>query len=145
MCFFRWIGIFIANLKNAARLQKNVNLKVHAAKMRDQKDNTLAYEMAALFTHFAPEFQRVLSASAWAKLIAKFKRGGLDQELAEKVAHKDPNINVNSFRFLEGLGATLDRPASSVQGSADAPDVTAAEENLQKSVRERPGEAAAGG
>ena len=135
-CVFRWIGIFVTNLKNAARLQKSVNLRVRAAKMRDQKDIATAYEVAALFTHFAPEFQRALSASAWQKLIAKFKRGGLDQELAEKVAHKDPNINVNSFRFLEGLGATLDRPASSVEGSADAPDVTVAEENLQKSELE---------
>ena len=135
-CVFRWIGIFVANLKNAARLQKNVNLKVHAAKMRDQKDIATAYEMAALFTHFAPEFQRVLTASAWQKLLAKFVRGGLDQELAEKVAHRDPTINKNSFRFLEGLGATLDRPASSAQGSVDAPDVTAAEENLQRSELE---------
>ena len=52
-CVFRWIGIFVSNIKNAARLGKKVNLAVHAHSMRDKKDIGPAYEMAALFTHFA--------------------------------------------------------------------------------------------
>ena len=88
-CVYRWIGVFVANIKNAARLQKKVNLKVHAASMRDKKDVVTAYEMACLFTHFAPAFERTLSVANWDKLVSRFKRGGLDQELAEKVAHKN--------------------------------------------------------
>jgi predicted CopG family antitoxin len=49
-CVFRWIGVFIANIKNAARLKKKVNLKASAKAVRCDRSPEAAYEMAALFT-----------------------------------------------------------------------------------------------
>lgn len=120
---FRRIGIFIRNIKDAIRLRKKVNLRFQAARMRDSYNDEQAYEMAALFTHFAPEFRGKLTDAMWLQLVEKFKRGGLDHELAEKVAHKDPRIRVDSFRFLQTFGA------GEVQRSIDNPKNLAEVEN----------------
>jgi hypothetical protein len=93
--------------QDAHRLKKKVNLKFQAARMRDTMSDDQAYEAAALFTHFAPEFQAKLTLPMWVQLVEKFKRGGLDQELSEKIAHKDPKITVESFRFLQTFGAQV--------------------------------------
>ena len=67
----------------------------------------VAYEIAALFCHFVTEFQRVLSAAKWEECLQRFFRGQFDAELSEKVAHKDPNLVITSFRFLSLFGAKL--------------------------------------
>ena len=42
--------------------------------------------------------------------VAAFFRGHLDAEFTEKVAHKDPNLNVQLFRFLHMFGAKIEVP-----------------------------------
>ena len=42
----------------------------------------MAYEVAALFTHWAPAWQSMMSAENWAKLVMKFKRGGFGCTIA---------------------------------------------------------------
>ena len=67
----------------------------------------VAYEIAALFCHFASEFQRVLSAAKWEECLQRFFRGQFDAEMSEKVSHKDPDLVITSFRFLSLFGAKL--------------------------------------
>ena len=50
-----------------------------------------------------------------AGLLAAFFRFQFDPELSEKVSHKDPNLKLESFRFLALFGAKLQQsPAPSV-------------------------------
>ena len=60
-CVQRRIGIFVKNIKDAQRLRKKVNLKVLATGFCDQRGDEVAYEIAATFCHFAPDFQRILT------------------------------------------------------------------------------------
>ena len=60
--------------------------------------------MACLFCHLVPQFQRVLTPTQWSEVLTRFFRGQLDSELTERVAHKDPNLTVTSFWFLQLIG-----------------------------------------
>jgi hypothetical protein len=106
-------------------LKKKVNLKFQAARMRDTMSDDQAYEAAALFTHFALEFQARLTHPMWAQLVEKFKRGGLDHELSEKIAHKDPKITVDSFRFLQTFGAEVVQRSGGPVENLDAAECAA--------------------
>ena len=128
-CVFRWIGVFIANIKNAVRLKKNVNLKASAKTVRCDRSPEAAYEMAALFTHFAPQFMELLTEKAWQQVLDRFRRGALDKELYEKVMTKDPDLNVHSFRFMEQSGVA--KPEQRSVSSSDQA-ITEAETNLQR-------------
>ena len=97
-------------MKDAARLKKKFNLRMMASKFWDSLPAETAFEVAALFCHFAPDFQRVLSPGQWAQVLQRFFRGQFDAEFTEKVAHKDPNLNVQLFRFLPMFGAKIDVP-----------------------------------
>ena len=118
-CVQRRIGIFVKNIKDAQRLRKKVNLKVLANGFRDQKGDEVAYEIAATFCHFARDFQRILTPGKWTDCLQRFFRGSLDAELAEKVAHKDPKLTVESFRFLELFGAKLQTVSSVAQAAQE--------------------------
>ena len=64
---FRRIGVFVANVKNQARLQKGgkgLNLAFTAHKHRDTLSPEKAFEVAALFTHFAPSWKNMMTADA---------------------------------------------------------------------------------
>ena len=98
----RRIRIFFKSLKNAARLKRS--------KFRDSLPTETTFAVAALFCHFAPDFQRVLSPGQWAQVLQRFFRGQFDAEFTEKVAHKDPNLNVQLFRLLLMFGATIEVP-----------------------------------
>ena len=111
----RRIGIFVKNIKDAIRLKKKFNLRFQAARFRDTHNEEQSYEIAALFSHFTPDFQRLLSPDAWDDVQSRFFRGTLDAEFLEKVSIKDPAITVLSFRFLQQHGVTTSRPKSSVQ------------------------------
>ncbi len=106
-CVQRRIGIFLKNIKDNKRLRKRINLKVMAANLRDKMTDEVAYEIAALFCHFAPDFQRILTPEKWQECLQRFFRGQFDAELSEKVSHKDPDLNIESFRFLALFGAKL--------------------------------------
>ena len=69
-----------------------------APKIRD----TLPVE-TALFCHVAADLQRVLSPGQCAQELQRFCRGQFGADFTEKVAHKDPNINVQLFKFLQVL------------------------------------------
>ena len=118
-CIQRRMGIFLKGLKDATRLRKRINLKVSAKGFRCRLSDEVAYEIAALFCHFAPDFQRVLTPSKWAECLNRFFRGQFDTEMAEKVAHKDPSLTVDSFRFLALFGAKLAERAASSVASAE--------------------------
>ena len=109
-CVQRRIGIFLKNLKDVARLPKKFSLRMLASKFRDSLPTETAFEVAALFCHFAPDFQRVLSPGQWAQVLQRFFRGQFDAEFTEKVAHKDPNLNVQLFSFVPMLGAAIEVP-----------------------------------
>ncbi len=115
-----WVGTFVSNIKSAARLKNNFNLKhmlrFSADKFRCSLPDDVAFKMCALFTHFAPEFRRVVTPENWAKLVARLRRGGLDSELQEKVAVEKPDLKLSDFRFLQAFDATL--PSSVFSSSA---------------------------
>ena len=52
----RRIGIFVKNIKDAIRLKKKFNLRFQAARFRDTHNEEQSYEIAALFSHFTPDF-----------------------------------------------------------------------------------------
>ena len=106
---------FVKNIKDAIRLKKKFNLRFQAARFRDTHNEEQSYEIAALFSHFTPDFQRLLSPDAWDDVQSRFFIGTLDAEFLEKVSIKDPAITVLSFRFLQQHGVTTSRPKSSVQ------------------------------
>jgi len=120
-CIQRRIGIFLKNIKDAQRVRKKINLKVMSNQLRDKMSDEVAYEIAALFCHFTPDFQRSLTPDKWQECLQRFFRGQFDAELSEKVSHKDPHLKIESFRFLALFGAKLQQcPVSSVaQASQD--------------------------
>ena len=73
-----------------------------------------AFEVAAQFCNFAADFQRVLSLGQWAQVLQRCCRGRFDAEFTKKVAHQDPNLNVQSFRFLQMFEANIEVPAPGV-------------------------------
>ena len=111
----RRIGIFVRRIKDAIRLKKEFNLRLQAARFRDTHGEEQPYEIATLFNHFTPDFQRRLSPDAWDDVQSRLFRCTLDAEFLEKVSIKDQAITVLSFRFLQQHGITTARPKSSVQ------------------------------
>ena len=105
---FRRIGKFVHALKEAARLKKKANLRWNSDAFRCKLSHHDAYEVAALFTHWAPSWQAMLTPEAWIKTLMKFKRGGLDTELLEKVSSKVLHT-AKDFRFLQAFGCQLAR------------------------------------
>ena len=103
---FRRIGKFVHGLKEAARLKRKVNLRFNADAFRCKLSHVDAYEVAALFTHWSPSWQAMLTIDAWNKAVLKFKRGGLDTELVEKCNSKVLHT-ATDFRFLQALGCQL--------------------------------------
>ena len=103
----RKIGVFLKGLTDARRLRKKLSLKVQAGTLRDSYAAEVPWEVACLFCHSAPDFQRVLTPHQWAEVLKRFFRGQFDAELTEKVSHKDPNLTVASFRFLQMFGPSL--------------------------------------
>ena len=75
------------------------------------------WEMACLFCHLAPQFQRVLTPTQWSEVLKRFFRGQFDSELTEKVSHKDkePNLTVTSYRFLQLFGVKPTTTAPLIQ------------------------------
>ena len=105
-------------LTDAKRLKKKLNLKIQAGNFRDSYSAEVAWEIARLFCHFAPDFQRALTPNQWAEVLKRSFRGQFDAELSEKVSHKDPNLTVASFRFLQMFGAKLTAANPSSQQAA---------------------------
>lgn len=103
---FRRIGKFVHAIKEAARLKRKVNLRFNADAMRCKFSHEDAYEVSALFTHWSPSWQAMLTPDAWSKAVIKFKRGGLDTELVEKCNSKVLHT-AKDFRFLQALGCQL--------------------------------------
>ena len=81
----RRIGVFMFKIKEALRTKrsKNLNLMFFADNYRCKLPDELASEVVALFTHWAPTWQSMMTNENWAKCILKFKRGGLDSQLVE--------------------------------------------------------------
>ena len=100
----RRIGVFLFNIKDAHRLAKRINLSAHAEKVRDQEKTTMAREIANVFVHFMAEWKRLIGEESMTKLMAKFSRGALDDELKEKIWAKKPDLLATHFRFLRSLG-----------------------------------------
>ena len=129
----RKIGVFLKGLNDAKRLRKKLTLKVQAGNFRDSFPAEVPWEIACLFCHSAPDFQRVLTPHQWAEVLKRFFRGQFDAELTEKVSHKDPNLTVASFRFLQMFGAKLkDTNPSTQQAARD--EAMAAKEQEQADV-----------
>jgi hypothetical protein len=70
----RRIGAFIFKIKEAMRTKKKLNLKFFADTYRCKLSDEQAYEVAALFTHWAPAWQSMMSEENWAKLVEVQKR-----------------------------------------------------------------------
>ena len=69
------IGIFVKNIKDAIRLKKKFNLRFQAARFRDTHSEDQSYEIAALFSHFLNDFQRLLSPASWEDTQHRFYMG----------------------------------------------------------------------
>ena len=68
----RKIGVFLKGVHDAKKVRKKLNLKVHAANFRDSYSAEVAWEIACLFCHFAPDFQRALTPNQWAEALKRF-------------------------------------------------------------------------
>ena len=71
-----------------------------------------AFEVAALFCDFKPDFERVSSLGQWAQVLQRFLTGQFDAEFTEKVAHTDPIISVHIFKFLQMFEGNIEVHAS---------------------------------
>ena len=100
----RRIGIFCANLQDAKRLGKRVNLKSHSEALRDKYSVEDAWELSALFAYFYPQFEKAMTEVKAKDLVRKFMTGYLDQELHEKCKTKLPVLEWRHFRFLTSHG-----------------------------------------
>ena len=109
-----WVGTFNHNLKNAAHLKRNFNMKqqikFNAERYRSKVADDVVFKMCSLFTHFADDFRKVLTEENWYKLVARFKRGGLDSEMQEKAACERSELKVTEFRFLAVFGVEVAAP-----------------------------------
>ena len=63
---------------------------------------------------FANDFRKVLTEENWSKLVARFKRGGLDSELQEKVACERSEFKAAEFRLLAAFGVEVAAPEVNV-------------------------------
>ena len=81
-----------------------MNLGFQSDTYRDKYAPDEAWEISALFARFLPEFARVMSDAKAEELVAKFRRGALDQELLEKTRTKFAALEWRHFRFLAQLG-----------------------------------------
>ena len=81
-----------------------------ASKFRGSLPTETAFEVATLLCHVAPDLERVLSPGQWAQVLQRFFQGQFDAEFTEKVAHKDPNISVQLFRFLHMRQGKIEVP-----------------------------------
>ena len=98
-------AFFLFKLKESQRTKKNntLNIKFLAQNFRCKLSDEMAYEVAALFTHWAPEWKGMMSPENWDKCVLKFKRGGLDAQLQEKCGSKIMHT-ARDFRFLQAYG-----------------------------------------
>ena len=130
----RRIGLFIYKLKEARRTKKNktLNIKFLAQNFRCQLSDDMAFEVAALFTHWAPQWQGMMSKENWIKCVLKFKRGGLDTQLQEKCASKVMHT-ATDFRFLQAYGGVTVQIISAASLSAQQ---ESAKKNLERAQLE---------
>ena len=59
--------------------------------------------VAAMYSHFALQWQDILGPPKYDELFNKFKRGALDVELLERVRSPTPDLTAMEFRFLKVL------------------------------------------
>ena len=130
----RRIGIFLFKLKEAKRTKRNktLNLKFLAQNFRCQLSDDMAYEVAALFTHWAPQWQGMMSKENWGKCVQKFKRGGMDSQLVEKCGSKIMHT-ATDFRFLQAYGGVEVQMTSAVALDAQQ---EVAKKNLERAQLE---------
>ena len=129
----RRIGVFIYKIKEALRTKKtkNLNLKFFADSYRCKLSDDLAFEVAALFTHWGPAWQSMMSNENWAKCVLKFKRGGLDSQLVEKCTSKVFHKSTD-FRFLQAYGSVSpEMPLTEETLDAQQEAAQAARENAE--------------
>ena len=74
---------------------------------RSTEDPVMAWCMACVFSHFLPEWQKMLADAEMVALTDRFGRGNFDAELQEKVRAMNPNLQATSFRFLADLGVKV--------------------------------------
>ena len=73
----RKIGVFLRALTDAKRLRKKVNLMVMSGSFRDGYSAETSWEIACLFCHFCPDFQRVLTPCKWTEVQKRFSEDSL--------------------------------------------------------------------
>ena len=61
----RKVGIFNVNIQNAKRLGKKVNLVTTSKSFRDSLDNKDSWQVAAVFTHFCGQWEKMINQVAW--------------------------------------------------------------------------------
>ena len=103
----RKIHFFVARFADASRLRKKVNFVVMSKQFRSPEEPAMAWGMAYLFSHFLPEWQKMLAEAEMVALTDRFGRGNFDAELQEKVRAMNPNLQATSFRFLADLGVKV--------------------------------------
>ncbi|CAE7613589.1 unnamed protein product [Symbiodinium natans] len=119
----RKVQMFLFKLQDARRLRKKINLTTGASALRDQKDPESAWGISAIFAHFLPEMQKLVTPTQLETLQVKFARGYLDAELLEKFRVMTPKLQVQNFRFLADVGVKVLASVSQSQNSESEADL----------------------
>ena len=82
-------------------------LRIHSHLYRDGETVMDAWKFSCLFATYAPAWHSMLSDESWQKVLGRFSRAGLDQELREKCAVEKP-LRAQDFRFLALYGIDVD-------------------------------------
>ena len=104
--------------------------RFHADKFRDKSSAAEAFRISAIFAHFAKEWAGLVSKASWSKILMRYKRGELDDELQEKVTLEKMDLAAKSFRFLQTYDVEL--PDSVVLDKNDSDEKAA---KLQANVQ----------
>ena len=104
--------------------------RFHADKFRDKSSAAEALRISAIFAHFAKEWAGLVSTANWSKILMRYKRGELDDELQEKVTLEKMDLAAKSFRFLQTYDVEL--PDSVVLDKNDSDEKAA---KLQANVQ----------
>ena len=82
-------------------------LRFGAKEFRDMEKPTDVFMICAVFSHFANDWIRLLSGEQWSKVLTRFRRGDLDEEMLEKATLQKSTLDAKEFRFLCPFGVEL--------------------------------------
>ena len=123
----REVGTFVMRIKSAIRAGRKVNLKGNSRELRGDISQS-SHDEACIFVHFLPQIMHHTSASQYQELQARFSKGHLNKEPAEKAKLMDPDLKVMDFRFMQMITSSSPGPGSGSNKPTEEEAETRAEE-----------------